>query len=238
MVRAFASLLLILFLASPVGAAEDPLQILRAMAHRYQQVTDYTANFLKQEVVNGKLLPRESIFMKFGKPFNVYMGWRMAPHKGREILYARGKYNGKLIGHEGGFFSFITLSLDPRGGRAMRGNRYPITEAGIGKIIARVLKDVERGNQEGVLRLTDGGTVELFGRRMRMIAVGLPDDPERGYSAPKINLWIDVENGLPCKAEFFDWDGRKVESYGYKDLRLNVGLMDADFDRNNDMYRF
>lgn len=238
MVRAFASLLLILFLAGPVGAAADPLQILRAMADRYERVSDYAAIFLKQEVVKGKLLPQESIFMKFRKPFSVYMGWRMAPHEGQEVLYVKGKYNGKLIGHTGGFFSFITLSLDPKGGRALKRNRYPITEAGIGKIIARVLKDAERGKAEGVLRLTDKGIVELFGRKTRMIVMRLPNDPKRGFSTPKCNLWIDVENGLPIQTEMYDWNGRKVESYGYQDLMLNVGLMDSDFDRNNPMYRF
>jgi len=71
-----------------------------------------------------------------------------------------------------------------------------------------------------------------------MITIRLPDDHERGFSAPKINLWIDSENGLPIKAEFFDWDLKKVGSYGYKNLMLNVGLTAKDFDRNNRFYRF
>lgn len=71
-----------------------------------------------------------------------------------------------------------------------------------------------------------------------MITIRLPDDHERGFSAPKINLWIDSENGLPIKAEFFDWDLKKVGSYGYKNLMLNVGLTANDFDRNNNSYRF
>jgi len=71
-----------------------------------------------------------------------------------------------------------------------------------------------------------------------MITIRLPDDPEGGFSALKINLWIDLKNGLPIKAEFFDWDLKKVGSYGYKDLRLNVGLTEEDFDRNNKSYGF
>jgi outer membrane lipoprotein-sorting protein len=208
------------------------------MAQRYQGVTDYTANFLKQEVVDGKLLPRENITLKFRKPFSVYMRWRMGPHEGREVLYVQGKYDGKLIGHEGGFFGFITLSLDPKGPRAMKGSRYPITEAGIGKIIDRVLTDVERADAQGALQFTEVGTGELFGRKVRQITILLPESPNQGYSAPKMKLWIDTENGLPIQAEFFDWDGRKVESYAYKDLKLNAGLTDLDFDRNKDMYDF
>ena len=166
------------------------------------------------------------------------MRWLEGPHEGREVLYVREKYNGKLIGHEGGFFGFLTLSLDPKGRRAMKGNRYPITEAGLAKVIARVLKDVEKGEAQGVLQLSHQQSVEVFGRKSRMITIRLPDDPKRGFSAPKINLWIDLENGFPIKAEFFDWDLQKVESYGYKNLMLNVELTEDDFDRDNRSYRF
>ena len=47
-----------------------------------------------------------------------------------------------------------------------------------------------------------------------------------------------MENGLPIRAEMYDFTGRKVESYEYQALMLNVDLMDSDFDRNNPMYRF
>jgi len=233
---AIASLLVAL--ALPVSAAEDTLQLLKAMARHSEWIKDYTAIFHKQEVVNGKMLPQENIFLKFRKPFSVYMRWLEGPFEGQEVLYVRDKYKGKLIGHKGGFFGFVTLSLDPKGRRAMKGNRYPITEAGLAKVITRVLKDVEKGEAKGVLQLSHKQSVEIFGRRSRMITIRLPGDPERGFSAAKTNLWIDLENGLPIKAEFFDWDLKKVGSYGYKNLMLNVGLTANDFDRDNKSYRF
>ncbi len=229
---------LLVALALPATASEDTLQLLKTMARHSERIRDYTAVFHKQEVVKGKLLPQENIFLKFQKPFSVYMRWLEGPFEGQEVLYVRDKYKGKLIGHKGGFFGFITLSLDPKGRRAMKGNRYPITEAGLAKVVTRVLKDVKKGEAEGVLQLSDKPSVEVFGRRSRMITIRLPDDPERGFSAAKTNLWIDLENGLPIKAEFFDWDLKKVGSYGYKNLMLNVGLTANDFDRNNRSYRF
>jgi len=229
---------LLVALALPATASEDTLQLLKTMARHSERIRDYTAVFHKQEVVKGKLLPQENIFLKFQKPFSVYMRWLEGPFEGQEVLYVRDKYKGKLIGHKGGFFRFVTLSLDPKSRRAMKGNRYPITEAGLAKVITRVLKDVEKGEAEGVLKLCHIQSVEVFGRRSRMITIRLPDDHERGFSAPKINLWIDSENGLPIKAEFFDWDLKKVGSYGYKNLMLNVGLTANDFDRNNSSYRF
>jgi len=229
---------LLVALALPATASEDTLQLLKTMARHSERINDYTAVFQKQEVVKGKLLPQENIFLKFRKPFSVYMRWLEGPYEGQEVLYVRDKYKGKLIGHKGGFFGFITLSLDPKGRRAMKGNRYPITEAGLGKVITRVLKDVKKGEAEGVLQLSHKQSVEVFGRRSRMIIIRLPDDPERGFSAPKINLWIDLEYGLPIKSEFFDWNLKKVGSYEYKDLMLNVGLTENDFDRDNKSYRF
>ena len=76
-----------------------------------------------------------------------------------------------MKGNKGGFFGFITLSLDPKGRRAMKGNRYPITEAGLAKVVTRVLKDVKKGEAEGVLQLSDKPSVEVFGRRSRMITI-------------------------------------------------------------------
>lgn len=71
-----------------------------------------------------------------------------------------------------------------------------------------------------------------------MITLRFPHDPEREFSAPKINLWIDPEHRLPIKAEFFDWDLRKVKSHGYKGLMLNLGLTEYDFDRDSKSYGF
>jgi outer membrane lipoprotein-sorting protein len=43
---------------------------------------------------------------------------------------------------------------------------------------------------------------------------------------------------LPIYVEIFDWQNELVERYGYRDLRLNPGLTDADFDPKNPAYGF
>jgi len=100
---------LLVALALPVSASEDTLQLLKAMARHSERINDYTAIFHKQEVVKGKMLPQENIFLKFQKPFSVYMRWLEGPFEGQEVLYVRDKYKGKLIGHKGGFFGFVTI---------------------------------------------------------------------------------------------------------------------------------
>lgn len=50
--------------------------------------------------------------------------------------------------------------------------------------------------------------------------------------------YFDVETGLLVKIENYDWDGKLYEVYQYKDLKLNVGLSDEDFNPENKNYKF
>src|SRR3990172_2566551 len=115
----FIPLVLLLF-ASSIGTTvktsapgmTDPLEILSRMEREYAKINDYTANFRKKERVKGKVLPEENILLKFRKPFRVYMKWLDGPHEGREAMYVQGRYVDKVVGHEGGIISFITLHMD------------------------------------------------------------------------------------------------------------------------------
>ena len=69
------------------------------------------------------------------EPFSVYMHFD-EPHAGREVIFVEGRNNNNLLVHEAGFASLIgTLELEPTGSQAMAENRYPITKAGIQKMI-------------------------------------------------------------------------------------------------------
>ncbi|MCG8471295.1 MAG: DUF1571 domain-containing protein [Desulfobacterales bacterium] len=74
------------------------------------------------------------------------------------------------------------------------------------------------------------------------------DDPEDIGAGDKILIpdyycrrsvsYFDVETGLLIKIENFNWQDELYETYYYRDLKVNVGLGPADFDPNNDEYRF
>lgn len=51
---------------------------------------DYTATFLIQEFVDGKLTPRQLIALKFQKPLKIYLRWIEGPNEGRQALYPAG----------------------------------------------------------------------------------------------------------------------------------------------------
>jgi LysM repeat protein len=72
-----------------------------------------------------------------------------------------------------------------------------------------------------------------------------PHDPRPGdsvfvprYYAGKVLLWVDEELRLPIQALIYDFDGNLYERYEHRDLRVNVGLADADFDPRNPAYDF
>jgi outer membrane lipoprotein-sorting protein len=213
----------------------DPAEILSAMGAAWSKVNDYTAIFYKQERVAGKVLPEEKIQLKFKKPFKIYLHWLAGPHEGRESLYVRGENGGKVIGHEGGILGFITLTMDPAGSMAMKGNRHPITDAGIGRLIEILDKDLKRGRERRELKLTLLGEDEVYGREAWHI---LKDTPAGGYYAPKMEIWVDKELNLPIKIKIFGPGDEFLESYGYSDLEVNIGLKDEEFTKGYKDYHF
>ncbi|MFC1853816.1 DUF1571 domain-containing protein, partial [candidate division CSSED10-310 bacterium] len=58
------------------------------------------------------------------------------------------------------------------------------------------------------------------------------------YYCQKITVYLDVEWGIPLKLLVYDWKGNLYENYEYKQLKINVGLTDKDFDPDNSDYKF
>ena len=72
-----------------------------------------------------------------------------------------------------------------------------------------------------------------------------PADPKRGaevfvprYYAGRLDVCVDRELFLPLRMTAWDFDGNLYERYEHRDLKVNVGLTDADFDPKNPVYRF
>jgi hypothetical protein len=232
--------------AKPAASELDyPIQLARASRDKYRNITDYTCLFVKRERIEGELLPMEFIEMKVrARPFSVYMHWR-APYEGREVLYVDGANDGKIIAHETGIKAAVgSVDIDPFSGRAMKNNRHPITEAGLGKLIERIVGRWEQQRQWGQTRavVLDGAKVE--DRVCWCVKTVHPYDPRR-YQYYRSRIFIDKENGMPIRVEAYDWprpgsapDGDLLEEYTYTKLRLNARLTALDFSVNNPNYRF
>ncbi len=226
--------------ASVVFAEQRQLfGLLERMEKSYANVRDYTALFRKRERIDGEWRPEEVSFLKFQKPFKVYMRWLSGPPEGREALYVEGANNNQVIVHEPrGFSSFFTVLLEPGNRRILRESRYSFTEIGIGRLIERVGRDARRAWARGEMRLVDRGKAKVMGKDVRQIEGILPKEREAGYASYRMVLGIDEETGLPIQASIYDWDDAITGEYLYGDLRLNPGLGEADFDLSNPAYRF
>jgi outer membrane lipoprotein-sorting protein len=201
------------------------------------KVDNYTAVFHRIERVNGKLIPEETTFLKFKRPFKVYMRW-IKPFEGQESLYVQGTNRNKIRAHGTGFASLVTVNLNPTNKLAMENSRHPITDAGLENLVKKIGSNLRRGLRAGELTSLDHGEQTVYGRKTRELEGVLPKDPAKGYYCYRCIVNLDVETKMPIKTQIFNWDDQLIESYGYENLGLNPGLTNKDFDPKNPEYHF
>lgn len=198
----------------------------------------YTTIFHKQERVKGWLKTKETVYLKFKKPFKVYMKWIEDPGKGREILYVDGWNNNRILFRDPGFLGVVIMNLRPEGPLAMNGSRHPITEVGLNHLIKVFGDNLRRGLRSGELECKRCKEGTVYGRKIQPMELIFPRDPRNGYYCYRSIISLDIEKRVPIRVQVFDWEDRLIEDYGYEDLTLNAGLIDADFDRWNPKYKF
>ncbi|PQO42240.1 DUF1571 domain-containing protein [Blastopirellula marina] len=243
-------------------ATEHPLAPALRLAERglekiNNEYRDYHCTLVKREQINGKLSDQEMIYTKIRheqtdragnlvNPFGVYMYFlKPSSVKGREVLYVKGQNNGNLMAHEGGaLLKHVTVSLDPNGALAMRGNRYPITEVGIKNLIVRLIEVAKEDMQYGECEVKfHNGTARINGRVCTAIEVIHPV-PRKNFRFHKAHIFIDDELQIPIRYASWEWPSKPgaeppmLEEYTYMNMELNKGFSDADFDPANDKYAF
>jgi hypothetical protein len=202
----------------------------------YGKVTSYTCLFDKKERIGSDVHVENNILLKYMKPSSVYMKWTEGPNEGVEAIYVKGKYDDKLKVHLGGLMSFVDVSVDPDGDRAMKNNRHPITEAGIGFVLELINENYEKARSDGK------STIKIAGRESSEdgdhIIVEASLQPDNGYYAHIVKLIIDSGSYLPVGITAIGWDGNLMEEYRFRDVRINPGLSEIDFDVDNPNYGF
>jgi outer membrane lipoprotein-sorting protein len=213
-----------------------PFVVMSMMENAYQKVNDYTAVFHKRNMRDGKVTPEENIYIKYKKPFKLYMKWLNGPHEGREAIYIKGMNNNEMVGHECGVLGLFDWNLDPKCETAMKEQRHPLTDMGVGRLVEIISGDAKRAAAAKQLRLVYLGEEKVYGNKVWHIRMDLP--PIKDYYSPKSEGWIDEESHLPLKVILYDPKGEFIESFGYSDLKLNPGLSDAEFEKGYKDYDF
>lgn len=219
-------------------------------------IRDYTATLVKREAINGRVSDYEYMYVKIrnrkiagGKvviPFSVYLGFlKPATIKGREVIFVENHNENKLVAHEGGFKgSFLpTVWLDPKGAFAMRGQKYPLTDIGIENLVLKLIERGEQDRKHPDVKVEFRKNAKINGRTCTVIQVTHPTyRPEFDFSLGQI--FIDDLLNVPVRYVAYGWPstpGGKPpvnEEYTYLNVKLNVGLTDADFDPDNPNYKF
>jgi hypothetical protein len=138
----------------------------------------------------------------------------------------------------GGRFSYVKVNVDPLSDAALRESRYPITEAGIATVLARLVERIE--DDMAADPLARNTQVQFFenakvgGRRCSAIHVRHAQS-EPGLVFHLAKVYVDDELHVPIRIEGYDWPEADekppvlLEEYTFMHLRLNGGLSEADF---------
>lgn len=209
---------------------------------RLRQTADYEAIFSKRERVDGILISQSMDLKLSREPFSLYMRFRSGKERGREVLYVSGAYHGKMLVHERGVRAIAgTLKVDLDDSLVMAENRHQITETGMEHLLDRA---VEYWKQ---VRNGDFGPVEATFCDDDALGPTLQVTHSKKDALAELyvtRLSFDRETKLPVKFQQFGFPDRPgdepplVEEFSYSDIRMDVGLTDADFNPRNPAYAF
>ena len=202
----------------------DPTVLVRRCAEGIKKVSDYTCRLRKQERIKGKLRPEQDMDARFRmEPHSVFLRWTSKPYKNREVLYVEGKHDGKLLVYLADWPVFKgVIPLRPDSNEALKDSLHPVSMAGIRFLVDRMVKQFDEAVDAGTLK-AEVTVEQLDDKATYRLTRKLEDGGKRHWN-------VDPETWLPVRVATYDKDGQLCETYWYRDLKINVGLKDNDFD--------
>jgi hypothetical protein len=222
------------------------LEMLLRVQERLGKVDAYTATLRKQERINGVLGPEQTLAMKLRhRPFAVYLKY-LAPKAGKEVVYAEGRHENKIIAHGVGLARLLVprMAVPLEHPLAMAENRHAITEAGLASLTDRLVgfRQMDLDDPQAVTVLD--WTTDTQGRPwLRSLHTHRHFDPSRPFA--RVEVLYDPQSRLPLQIRNEDWpqpghEGELLlaERYIYENLDLDADLTPLDFDPSNPAYAF
>ncbi|MFO0810011.1 MAG: DUF1571 domain-containing protein [Gemmataceae bacterium] len=226
---------------TPTPAPDQALTLIQEAKASFARVRDYMGTLVKEERVNGMLQPEQYIELRVRQqPFSVYLKWQ-GPKQfvGQEAMFVSGKNDNRLRAKGTGLAAIAGyVSLDPRDPRAMAQSRHVITDTGIGYLIETVWKnyELERRFPANVVQVKYADYAFQGKTHTCMETTHLTNNGQ--FYAYRTLVFFDKETKLPMRFEAYDWPtpggnpkGEKLEVYSYVNVKFNVGLTDAAFEK-------
>jgi hypothetical protein len=213
-------------------AQTDPVAFLRACLLRYRkEAKGYTAILHKQERLNGKVGPIETIAVTFREePFSVLLAWKTPPAgMADRALYVAGQNGGKALAR--GKFAHFVHHRDPYSPDAMAAGRYAMPDFGIAKGTERTLAAWHTAKDRGSLK------VEYLGIRPIPEVGGVPChvlrrtcDPPEEDGLVTVETCFDTAHWLQIGNSLTTATGARIAAYYFRDLVLNPDFTPTQFD--------
>ena len=236
---------------------EDVLRFAREGLHRIEnEVQDYSCTLVRRERIDGewpkyyqrleaKVRHEQRVNDEVVEPFALFIEFRNPRRmQGRQVIYVEDKWHGDLVARRGGTRSpNMTVQLDPLSPLAMDGNRYPVTEFGIQKLAAKLIRFMETELDQEDCEVKLFKNAKLEGRPCTHFQVREKTHrPDSRFRMARV--LVDNEHKVPVYYAAFGWgateedDPVPLEEYAYINLKVNVGLTEIDFDIENPEYQF
>jgi Protein of unknown function (DUF1571) len=222
---------------SPSGMFIDPQGLKSNLEKSWARVKDYSCVLYKQERIDTELQPEHRINLKFRKPLELYLNWIGGPKKGRQLLYREGG-DGKMLVRESGLMGLAAVRISPDSKLAKSDTNHNVRELSIGNSIRIIHDNLVRALIAGQAEIHFRGADTLAGRRIYLVESFFPDHQANGYYAPRSLVGHDSLTGLPLKIVNYDEKGKVFERFEWRNLKINNGFADADFDPKNPDYSF
>ena len=219
-----------------VAHSADVRHIIHRSIVKFRNVADYTCTLDKRVKKEGIIHEELDIYVKYKKPKHYYFRWNRGLSKGQEVIFVSGKFGDKIVAHTAGLFRYFTFHLDPEGNIAMKKNRHSLKDSGLEKVMHLIETNYIRSREIGLDAVTYMGEDRISGRDVWVIKGRFPED--QGFYAHEIIMAMDKTLHLPIKVSVFDWSSSLVEEYVFRDLVINVGFSEYDFNPDNPEYNY
>ena len=213
-----------------------------------ENLVDYTAVLSRRERVGEQEMPPSSMEVKIRNPrndqaFSLYVKFIKPENtKGREVIWVDGQNDNKIVAHEAGLLGLLIVVQPAASFIAMVGNRYPVTETGLLRLMRKLtlygLRDRKHGDC-GVEIIENITVAEVNCTRLRIVH----PEKQEPFTFHIAEIDIDMERMIPIRLATWDWplaeqEPPLIEEYTYHNIKLNPGLKDLDFDPENPAYNY
>jgi hypothetical protein len=186
------------------------------------------------EIATDETFEPFSVYTKFLKPRSLV---------GREAIWIEGENEGLILAHLTGLLNVKTFHVDPVSPQAMSGSRHPIYKVGVRNLIVQMIDYGKNDMKYQECEVTIERNVVVDGHACTMLKIVHPKYRDH-FEFHIAKIYLDDERQIPIGYEGFLWPERAgqepplLERYFYRNIELNVGLTDEDFDSKNKNYEY